>query len=160
MRLFRRLYRAGPGHALLMLGGFAFAGYVVDRIVHVSQPLWIAIWFGGAIVAHDMVLFPLYALADHLLLRRRGRAPARPGVPWVNHVRVPVVMSGILLLVSFPLVFRLSDRTYLAATGLHPTVYLLRWVLVSAGVFVASGFVYAMRRLVAFRSTGGRMADR
>ena len=160
MRLFRRLYRAGPGHALLMLGGFAFAGYVVDRIVHVSQPLWIAIWFGGAIVAHDVVLFPLYALADRLLLRRCGRLRARSGVPWVNHVRVPVVMSGILLLVSFPLVFRLSDRTYLAATGLHPTVYLARWLLVSAGLFAASAVVYAVRRLAARRPAGPPAVDR
>ena len=158
MRLFRRLYRAGPAHALLMVGSFAFAGYVVDRIVHVYQPLWIAIWFGGAIVAHDLVLFPLYALADRVL---RLRAPrVRPGVPWVNHVRVPVVMSGILLLVSFPLVFRLSDRTYLAATGLHPTVYLVRWLLVSAGLFVASGVLYAVRRLVALGRTRARMAER
>lgn len=154
MRLFRRLYRAGPGHALLMVGAFAFVGYVVDRIVHVSQPLWIAIWFGGAIVAHDLVLFPLYALADRVL--RCGARRARAGVPWVNHVRVPVVISGILLLVSFPLVFRLSDRTYLAATGLHPRVYLVRWLLLSAGLFVASGLVYAARRLLSVRSAGGR----
>ncbi len=51
----------------------------------------------------------------------------------MNHVRVPAVISGLLLLITFPLVLRLSDRDYARASGLHESVYLLRWLLAVAG---------------------------
>ncbi|HET6965590.1 MAG TPA: hypothetical protein VFH58_12515 [Acidimicrobiales bacterium] len=148
MRRLTRLYGAGPGHAVLMVGGFAFAGYLASRIVRASHPGWIAIWLAGAIVAHDLVLFPLYTLADRLYISRRGRRPGRPpGVPWRNHVRVPVVLAGLMLLITFPLVFRLSEPNYVVATGLHTSVYLGRWLAVSGAGFALSAVVYGARRV-------------
>jgi hypothetical protein len=144
MRRFTSLYGESPLHAALMLGGFAFAGYLVSLILHAYQPWWIVAWFVGAIVAHDFVLLPLYSVLDRFLGRRAtGQAPA---VPWRNHVRVPFVISGTLFLVSFPLVLRLSEPGYVHATGLHTSVYLGRFLLVTACVFAASALVYVARR--------------
>lgn len=151
MRRLSRLYGAGPGHALLLAGSFVFAGYLIDRVAHASAPWWIGVWLAGAIVAHDLVLFPIYSLVDRVLVRSQARSGS-PAVPWINHVRVPALVSGLLLLLTFPLVFRLSDRAYFAAMGLHPDVYLLRWLLITAGLFVGSGLIYLGRLLRAVRA--------
>lgn len=145
-RRFTRLYGAGPLHAVLMLASFALAGYVVARVLEVSNAGWIAVWLAGAIVAHDLVLFPLYTGADRLLSGRRRRL-REPLVSWRNHVRVPAVLSGVLLLITFPLVFALSEPTYLRATGLHTSPYLGRWLIVAACLFAGSGVAYVVRRL-------------
>ena len=108
---FRRLYGAGPAHAVLMTAGFAFAGYLLTLILGASHPGWLLLWFAGAIVLHDLVFLPLYSALDRALTsRRRGEFSAPQGPTSINHVRVPAVISGVLLLITFPLVFRLSDR--------------------------------------------------
>ncbi|PZS19620.1 MAG: hypothetical protein DLM60_09890, partial [Pseudonocardiales bacterium] len=63
------------------------------------------LWFLGAVIAHDLVLFPLYALADRSLstgLRslRPGSPPGRtpPRVAALNYLRVPILGTGLLLL--------------------------------------------------------------
>ena len=56
-------------------------------------------------------------------------------MPWINHLRVPAVLSAVLLAVSFPLVFRWSEPTYHAAYGLTEAPYLGRWLLVTGAAF-------------------------
>lgn len=146
IRFMVRRYGAGPLHLLTLLGSLAFAGYVVNRVTTVSDPIGIGIWFAATLVAHDLVLFPLYALADRSLGMRARRHPERlPRVPFVNHVRVPVLVSGMLLLVSFPLVFKLDTSDYNHATNLNPSPYLGRWLLITAVLFAASAIIYAIR---------------
>jgi hypothetical protein len=54
---------------------------------------------------------PLYSLADRSAMAVfRHRRPYLPEVPWINYLRVPVVLSGMLLLIWFPLIFRLPTR--------------------------------------------------
>jgi len=132
-----------------MAGASAFAGYLLTRMLNASHPIWLLIWLLGAIVAHDLVLFPLYSALDRLVAGRRGRARvARSnGLTWRNHIRVPAVISGTLLLIASPLVLRLSDRTYFAASGLHTSVYLWHWLLVTGCLFVGSALLYALRRV-------------
>jgi len=143
---FARRYGAGPLHLLGLLASFAFAGYVVDRVITVKDPIGIAVWFAATLVAHDLFLFPLYSLADRSLGVRARRHPEHlPRVPWINHIRVPVIMSGLLLLISFPLVFRLDTTDYHAATGLNPDPYLARWLLITAILFATSAVLYALR---------------
>jgi hypothetical protein len=152
MRRITRLYGAHPLHGLLMLSGLAFVGYLLSILIHVGNRGWLAIWLVGAIAAHDVILFPLYAAGDRALgmLRSRSASTARR-VPIVNHVRVPVVLSGILLLMTFPLVFRLSEHVYFRATGQHTSVYFLRWVLISAAFFAGSAVIYLARLVMAYR---------
>ena len=66
----RRRYGAHPLHLLTLLASFALVGYVISLLgVHSlwNDRVWwqsIIVWFLGAIVLHDLVLFPFYALAD------------------------------------------------------------------------------------------------
>jgi len=149
-----RLYGAGPLHVLATVACVALAGYAVLKAVHAPQAIQIGVWFVGSVIGHDLILYPLYALADHSLapLRRR-RSPELPAVPWINHLRVPVVLSGLLFLVSFPLILGLNEDTYRSATGLGTSPYLGRWLLLTGVLFVGSAVVYALRLARAARTS-------
>jgi hypothetical protein len=69
------------------VAAFALAGYAVRAVIAAGQWRGFAAWFIVAIVAHDLLLFPLYALADlplrrllpHHLTRQVSRAQPRSG---------------------------------------------------------------------------------
>ena len=145
----RRLYGAGPGHLLALLGCFAVSGYAASRLLdELPVLLRIGIWFLGAALAWDLVLGPLLALADRGLRATllRGR------VPLLNYVRVPALLSGTLLLVFAPLVLRRSTETFERKSGLDGDVYLGRWLAVTAVVFAASALLWVSARLRAART--------
>lgn len=151
-------YGAGPLHLLALLASFAFAAYVADRLVGVSHVDQIGIWFIGALIGHDLFLFPLYALADRSAGLAARRHPERlPTVPWANYLRAPALISGVLLLITFPLVLRLDPSDYRVATGLTPSPYLGRWLIVTAVLFFASAVLYALRLVRATK--GARRQD-
>jgi hypothetical protein len=138
---FRSLYGAGPLHLLALLASLTLAGAAAVRWFDSGSDAFnILVWFGGAIVGHDLVLFPLYALLDRIAAGRARRTP--PG--WV-YVRVPALLSGLLLLVFFPLILGLGSGTFHAASGQRPDVYLGRWLLTSGALFACSALVYAVR---------------
>ncbi|WP_327255856.1 hypothetical protein [Streptomyces sp. NBC_01244] len=143
---FRRGYGASPFHLLLVLVSFALAGYAGLRLLK-GDTLGVAVWFVGAALLHDLVLLPLYALADQAvqaLFRREAGTGPGTAVPGVNYVRVPAFVSGVLLLVWWPLVFRQVGH-YTAGTGLPADVFLGRWLLITAGLFAASAAVLLVR---------------
>ncbi|MYX97595.1 hypothetical protein GT045_22965 [Streptomyces sp. SID486] len=144
MTRFVRWYGSGPLHLLALLASFALTGYAVVRLFD-TQPLRVAVWFVGAAVLHDLVLLPLYSLAD-LPARSvlRHRATGGPAVPWINHLRVPAFLSGLLLLVWFPLVLRLASP-YTRDTGLSDDVYLGRWLAITGVLFAGSAVLFALR---------------
>jgi hypothetical protein len=77
----RRWYGANPLHLLALLAAFALAGYAVRAVIMSGQWTGFAEWFAVAIIGHDLLLFPLYSLADlslrHLLPGgSHGRLPA------------------------------------------------------------------------------------
>ena len=63
------------------MAAFALAGYAVRAVIAAGQWRGFAEWFIVAIVAHDLLLFPLYSLADlplrRLLPRRLTRRVTR-----------------------------------------------------------------------------------
>lgn len=152
---YRRLYGATPLHLLVMIAGFVLLVYVV--VVITPAALWnptvwwksIVVWFAAAVVLHDLVLFPLYALADRLLPRRLGRVkvPVSP----LNYVRVPLLASGLTLLVFLPGIIEQGGPDYLAATGQTQEGFLGRWLLLTAGMFGVSALAYLIRLVVARR---------
>lgn len=149
---FARLYGAGPLHLLSALASFAVAGYAALKIRDLGAPGSVAIWFLGAIIAHDLVLLPLYSLAERLAARltRATATPARAGAPppgalALNHVRVPAMIAGLLLLLFFPSILGRNEG-YAAASGLDTGVYLGRWLALTGALFVLSGLLYAVRR--------------
>ncbi|MCM2578468.1 hypothetical protein M1E25_14055 [Streptomyces sp. MTZ3.1] len=138
LRRARRWYGEGTLHLLLMLSSFALAGYAGVRLLD-GDRLAIVIWFAGAALVHDLVLVPLYSLADRGLRAGAGRWPgaAAGRRADVNFVRVPAFLSGLLLLVWFPLITGQVEN-YTPYTGLPADVFLPRWLLITAGLFAVS----------------------
>ncbi|MFF0427168.1 hypothetical protein ACFYUJ_22480 [Streptomyces sp. NPDC004520] len=153
---FRRRYGASPLHLLLVLASFALACYAGLRLLR-GDPLGVALWFVGAALLHDLVLLPLYAVTDlavqRVLGKRRAKGEGGPRTG-VNHIRVPAFVSGMLLLVYWPLIFRQVGH-YTSTTGLPAGVFLERWLLITACLFAASAAVLAVRL-----RNGGRGAGR
>ncbi|TDB73592.1 hypothetical protein [Micromonospora sp. KC721] len=166
---FRRRYGATAGHLLLLLGCFAVAGWVALRLAAEPTAGRMLLWFLGAVILHDLLLFPAYALVDRALRtilaggrpstgHPAGRGRPRPSA--LNHVRVPTLAAGLLLLVYLPGVLGWGDSTYSAATGLQPRPMLARWVALTGVLFAASAAVYVLRRLRHAVGGAGRAAGR
>ena len=146
---FRRLYGSGPLHLLAHLGVFFIAGWSIDQILGGGSIVnWIA-WFLGAALLHDLVLLPLYSLVDRGLARNGGNPVARAARRrrWLNYIRVPAALAGILLLVYFPVILGYSATNYRNDTGHALTGYTRNWLLITAGLFVGSGLVYVVRMM-------------
>ncbi len=141
----RAFYGAGPLHLPALLACFAVAGYAALQAARGPLPVRMAAWFLGALIAHDLVLFPLYALADRSFgtLFRRTARPASPGA--VNFVRVPALLSALLFLLFAPVILQRSEGAYGAASGLDQDPYLGRWLLITAALFGGSALVFAVR---------------
>ncbi|GAB1811032.1 hypothetical protein [Mycobacterium sp. MUNTM1] len=155
---FARIYGSHPLHLLTMIAGFALLGYVIAVVKPVT--LWnprvwwqsIIVWFAAAVVAHDLVLFPAYALVDRMLSRGRARpARADAGVQVLNYLRVPALGAGLTLLVFLPGIVRQGAATYRAATGQTQDPFLGRWLLLTAAMFAISAAVYALKLAAARR---------
>ncbi len=144
VRRFLHWYGAGPLHLLTMVGCFALAGYAAAELLP-SNAVGIPIWFAGAVIGHDLLLMPLYSLADRSAMAVfRHRRPHLPTVPWINYLRVPLVLSGMLLLIWFPLIFRLPTR-FPATTTLSLDPYLWHWLAVTGTLFLLSATALALR---------------
>jgi hypothetical protein len=161
----RRWYGAHPLHLLALLAAFALAGYAVRAVVAAGHWPGFVIWFVVAIVGHDLLLLPLYTLADQsvrrLLPHRAAAAstrpagpggasaPANPAVPQfppvINYLRIPAGFSVLLLVVWFPLILGLSAASYQGASGLTTRPYLWRWLAVTGVMFTMSAVCYALR---------------
>jgi hypothetical protein len=171
----RRWYGASPLHLLALLAALALGGYAAAAVVAAGPWHGFAVWFAVAIVGHDLLLFPLYSLADlsarRLLprwaggTRRAGEAgwageagekgvlsAGRVAPPVVNYLRVPAAFSLLLLMVWFPLILGLSHGTYHRASDLSTSPYLGRWLAVTGALFAGSAACYA----VALRRAGRR----
>lgn len=147
---FAAAYGSRPLHLLTMLSGFALLGYVLATFKPAT--LWnpgvwwqsIVVWLAAAVIAHDLLLFPLYALADRLLwvpIRRSGP----PKVSARNHIRVPALGAGLTLLIFLPGIIQQGASTYQAATGQTQQPFLGRWLLLTAAMFAVSALCYAAR---------------
>lgn len=142
--MFARPYGAHPLHLLAMVASFALAGYAAILLVE-KRSIMVIVWFVGAAIVHDLVLLPLYAIADARLVRLRDRRRERSGMaPWINYVRVPAVLSGLLLLIFLPSIAGLSD-TFTETTMLSSSGYFARWLAVTGVLFLLSGLALALR---------------
>jgi hypothetical protein len=148
---FRGFYGGHPLHLVVVLACFGLTGYVAARVAVIAAWPVILVWFLGAVIGHDLVLFPVYAVVDRFVVSllgvvRRGRRAAR--VPVVNYVRVPLLGVGLTFLLFLPGVVRQGAVSYLAATGQTQQPFLWRWLWVCVGMFVVSGVVYVVRWFV------------
>jgi hypothetical protein len=134
-----RLPLGNPFQLLLLACSFALAAYAGVRLLS-GDWLGVALWFVGAALLHDLVLLPLYAAVDRAVVRGLGARRE-----WVAYVRVPAALSGLLLLVWFPLISGMVERRYRSGTGLPADVFLARWLLITAALFGGSALLLAVR---------------
>ena len=144
---FRRRYGASPWHLFAHLGGFAVAAVAFDRIFSGGGVKQLLVWYLGFVIAHDLVFVPAYTGLDRILRVTIARLPGPPGarITVVNHVRAPALISGLLLIVYFPVISGRSDGGYFALSGHHLTHYVRNWLLITVGLFLTSGLIYAAR---------------
>jgi hypothetical protein len=155
----RTLYGDSPLHLLAVLASFAIAGYAFLRIVESPSALGTLVWFVGAIALHDLIAFPLYSALNLIAYRSvvgpRGMPHSARRVALINHIRIPVFLAGLALLMFFPLILGLSEDTYRRDTGLGTGVFLDRWLGLCAALFLGSALLYAVR----LRRAGGAGAE-
>ena len=132
-------YGASPLHLLAHLAALALAAWALLQALQLGNAQRIVLWLVGAVVLHDLVLWPAYTSLDRLA--RRGRPAA-----WANYVRVPAGISGLLLLVFFPVMCGKGERSYMRVSGSAWEGYTARWLLVSAALFLASAALYVARQ--------------
>lgn len=152
----QRLYGERLLHLIVLLVALALGGYVVvtvgvDELFN-PRVWWqsIAVWFVVAIIAHDLVLFPLYAFAERLI--PTGSQPnggvrhlSVRAVPIVNYLRIPAMATGLVFILFLPGIIEQGAATYQMATGLTQAPYLSRWLLLTAGFYLVSAACFAVR---------------
>ncbi len=154
LRALKARYGGSPAHLLLLVAAAALAGFAVLHWLHAPTPVRLLVWFGAAVIGHDLIAFPIYAGLDRLLVRAVAGAPGGDGISrWrraaINHVRAPVLVSGLLLLMWYPLILKRSDGVYFQRSGQHQDRYLGNWLLAVALLFGASLVIFAGRLALA-----------
>jgi hypothetical protein len=134
----RARYGASPLHLLAHLAALALAAWALLQALQLGGAERIVLWLVGAVVLHDLVLWPAYTTLDRLARQRRPLGAA-------NYVRFPVGVSALLLLVFFPVVCGKGESIYTRVSGETWEGYAARWLLVSAALFVVAGGVYLAR---------------
>ena len=137
MERLRAAYGASPLHLLAHLVALPLAGFALLGVLETPNAARVLVWLAASVVLHDFVLLPFYGALDRLGRRAAGRA--------VNFVRVPALLSGLLLLVFFPVIAGKGASTFEGVSGLEQEGYLARWLLIGAVLFAVSGAVYLLR---------------
>lgn len=158
-----RFYGAHAGHLVLMLAAFAAA--VAVLLTMGPAALWnpaswwqsIAVWFVVAVIAHDLIAFPVYALADRLAVAVDRRPRRRPAA--VNHVRLPAMAAALTFVLFLPGIISQGGPAYQAATGQTQEPFAARWLWLTLAFFAVSGIAYVVRFFTARRRTAGRADD-
>ena len=96
MAFFWRLYGAHPVHLVVLVAALALTAHTISVLgvdALFNPTVWwqsIVVWFAVAIIAYDLILFPLYALGDRLLPAARRTTADQCGDPEPGWGRVPV----------------------------------------------------------------------
>lgn len=135
----RKNYGAGPLHLLSSVAMGAIVLYALTQIAGDPQPLSFAIWFGGAVIAHDMIGFPLYSALG--LIAGRATAKAPPNA--INYIRVPAFLSAIAFVAWFPFILGLADY-FEVKTGVAASGYFVRWLLLTGVLALGSALLLAI----------------
>lgn len=146
MSFFRRRYGASPLHLLGSLAALALI-YIplhwlweANPTHHVNLIAWLLLFA----ILHDALFLPIYVILDLITRVGIGDHALRP-VRAINHIRFPFVMAGVAFIVYWPLIVGNGRENYLKDLGQEPPDYLGRFLLMTAGLFLASGIVYAVR---------------
>jgi hypothetical protein len=154
----RRVHDEQPLQLLAIVVSFAVvAAGVAGWFQQGSDPRGIILWALGSAVAFEWIALPLAWLLDRVALgpwrlRPAGAVPAdgasaapvaAPASANRAYIRVPALLSVLLLIVFAPLIFSADTPTFVATTGFSPPDYLARWLLATAAMFAVSAVAYA-----------------
>ena len=131
-------YGASPLHLLAHLAVLPLVAWALLQFIDRPDALRILLWLALCAVVHDLVLLPFYSALD----RAEQRLVPRPAI---NYVRVPALLSGLLLLVFFPVIAGKGEPSFQRVSGLTYDGYLARWLLITAVLFAVSGGLYLLR---------------
>ena len=123
---------------LAYLGLLPLCAWALLEILGGRSAARIALWLVAAVVAHDLVVLPLYSSAD-----RVAQAALRGAV---NYVRVPAALSLLMLVVFWATIAGTGEGAYHATSGETFDGYATRWLLATAALFAGSGVLYLLRR--------------
>jgi len=135
---FRARYGASPVHLLAHLALLPLVAWALLTVLDFRAASNFVLWLVGAVILHDLVLLPFYSALD----RAGQRAAPRPAI---NYVRVPALLSGLLLLVFFPAISGKGEPSFQRTSGLTYDGYLARWLLITAALFTISAAAYRLR---------------
>ena len=136
--LFRRHYGSTPLHLLAHGALFLIFAYVAVQLFDARGVGNIVAWFVAALILHDFVLLPAYTLLD----RAGKRALSRRAI---NYVRIPAGLSLLYLMLFYPPIFGRNDGSFARVAAVEPSGYLERWLLFTAGLFLAAAVLYVVR---------------
>jgi hypothetical protein len=151
---FARSYGASPVHLLAHLVLLPLAAWALLQIFAVNGTGRILLWLAGAVVAHDLILLPLYSVLD----RVAERTLAGRRRPALNFVRVPAGLSLLLALVYFPQLSGRGDAAYRRVAGRGFDSPVERWLLACAVMFALSGLLLLVLRGRSATRPAGRAA--
>lgn len=144
MSRFRQSYGAGPlnllGHAILIAVA-AWALSIMFRAPFAPEPLNLILWLVGGAIIHDLVFLPAYSAVNVVATK------VFKGSSAINYVRVPVIISGVLLLAFLPRIANRQPGNFERALGHPPPDFLGRWLLITALLFAGSAVVWGVQRL-------------
>jgi hypothetical protein len=140
MKRFQRSYGASPVHLLAHLVLLPLVGWAILQVLSFRGARDVVVWFVAALILHDLIALPAYSALDRIAQRARVR-----GIPVVNHVRVPAIAAGASFLVFFPLILGKSSGSLRYLSGVQPSGYLGRWLLLAGAVAAASALVLVIR---------------
>jgi hypothetical protein len=148
MTRLRRFYGAQPLHLLATIVSCAIvAAGVAGWFQAGADPRGIVLWALASAVAFEWILLPLAWVLDRIALGVNATdRESRPRLGPRNraYVRVPTLLSALLLIVFAPLIFRADTPDFEATTGFGPPDYLARWLLATAAMFIISAFACAL----------------
>lgn len=148
MKSMRSLYGDSALHLLAVIASFAICGYAFFMIFQTSTAWGTVAWFAGAVIAHDLIAFPLYSGLN--LIANRGMGSRSRSwvedrkVQLINYIRIPAVVSAMLFLLFFPLIMRADADLYFANSGESVDKFLGRWLGICAVLFTISAITYAI----------------
>lgn len=141
----RRVYGSSPIHLLAHLASLALALWALGEILDARAATTIFIWLVGAVLLHDAILWPLYSMLDQVAWSAALALDGGSRVSALNHLRVPVALSALMLMAAFPAIFEVREGNYTRVSGIGYEGYLERWLLVSGLLFAGSAVLYAIR---------------
>ena len=134
----RARYGASPLHLIAHLVALPLVAWALLQFIDRPDALRILVWLALSAVVHDLVLLPFYSTLD------RAGQRAAPG-PAINYVRVPALISGLLLLVFLPAIANKGEPSFHRVSGLTYDGYFARWLLITAVLFAVSGGLDLLR---------------